>query len=164
MKKIKTLSGIEGFYYGLPSTTSSSSSQMSIKIHSVFGAYNEHDTTEGEEYIEETQNALEDVKPKVEDTAPDNTSGTNTRSQLFHDIESGDPSKDDHITLLTSHMSLKEDNSSAEHPSHQNPQVTPVLEETHNDTPATNDSMSELITIYDEAVKTDHTCDSEICL
>ena len=65
MKKIKTLSGIEGFNYGLPSTTSSPSSQISIKIHSVFGAYNEHDTTEGEEYIEDIQNTLEEVKPKV---------------------------------------------------------------------------------------------------
>ena len=83
MKKIKTLSGINGFDYGLPSTTSSSSNQMTIRIHSVFGAYNEYDTTEGEEYIEDTQNAFEDVKPKVEDIAPDNTPGTNTRSQLF---------------------------------------------------------------------------------
>ena len=63
---------------------------MTIKIHSVFGAYNEHDTNEGEEYIKETQNALKDVKPKVEDTVPDNTPGTYTRSQLFKDIESGD--------------------------------------------------------------------------
>ena len=100
---------------------------MSIKIHSVFGAYNEHDTAEGEEYIEDIQNALEEVKPKVEDTIPDNNQRTEIRSQLFKDIESGDQGQDDHITLLTSNMSLKEDNSGTEHPSHQDPQETLML-------------------------------------
>ena len=71
MKKMKNLSGIEGFDYGLPST--SSSDQTPIKIQSVFGAYNEHDKTEREEYLEDIQNALEDVKQKVEDTVPDST-------------------------------------------------------------------------------------------
>ena len=45
---------------------------MSIKIQSVFGAYNEHHTNDGEEYIEDIQNALEDVKPKVEGFIQDN--------------------------------------------------------------------------------------------
>ena len=88
MKKLKTLTGIKGFDYGLPSTTSSPSSHMSIKIQSVFGAYNENHTNEGEEYIEDIQNALEDVKPKVEGSIQDNNQRTDTRSQLFKDIES----------------------------------------------------------------------------
>ena len=104
--------------------------------------------------MEDVDNVLVDVKPKVEIPNQDNDKKEDPRAQLFKEIESLDQGQD-HITLLTSCMSLKEDTPSTGHPSHQ---VTPPLVDNHSDTNAATDSLSKLITIYDEAVKTDHTC------
>ena len=66
MKKLRSLNRIEGFDYGLPS---SPPSNRPIRIQSILGGYNEHhavksgqDTTQGQEYIEEVDNILLDVK------------------------------------------------------------------------------------------------------
>ena len=54
-------------------------------------------------------------------------------------------------------MSLTEDTTNAGPSSHK---VTPASVDTPSDTGTTVDSFSELITVFDEAIKTDHKCDS----
>ena len=54
-------------------------------------------------------------------------------------------------------MSLAEDNTNAGLSSQK---VTPASIDTPSDTGTTVDSFSELITVFDEAIKTDHKCDS----
>ena len=86
MKKLRSLNVIEGFNYGLP--PSSPPSNRSITIQSVFGGYDQHyaaegeqSTNEGQEYIEEVDSVLVDVKPKAE--APNEDKKEDQRAQLF---------------------------------------------------------------------------------
>ena len=80
----------------------------------------------------------------------------NLRVQLFREIESLDQDHDD-ITILMSNMSLAEDNTDAGPSSHEG---TPALGDTLSDMSSTVDSLSELITEFEEAVENDHKYDS----
>ena len=77
MKKLRSINVMEGFDYGLPPL--SPPNNRSITIESVFGGYDQHYAEEGEqstnggqEYIEEVDSALVDVKPKAEASDEDN--------------------------------------------------------------------------------------------
>ena len=134
----------------------------------------------GKEYFEDTWNALgssDDEKPKTEGNILKDAVEINTRSQLFHDMESGDSGQDDHITIMTSHLSLGT-NAPKEHDScvkvrvpspipvqfsHHDPEDISRLKEFYEDTfgpksqtkppsPTNPDSISNLVDTYDKAV------------
>ena len=104
-----------------------------------------------EEYFEDTRNTprlSDDGKPKNESNIVKDAVETDTRTRLFHEVESGDSGQDDHITIMTSHLSLGT-NSPKEHDSnvkvrmpslipkqfsHQNPEEISRLKEFYEDT------------------------------
>ena len=62
-----------------------------------------------EDYLENNQSTpgpSNNVKPKSENNVLKEIIWANTRTQLFQDMEAGDPGQDDNITIMTSNLSL----------------------------------------------------------
>ena len=115
MKTMINLTNERKYDYGLSSIPPSTSdhpmqeNQTSFMIHSIFRAYHEGDNKMEEEYFEDTRNTLrssDDEKPKTESNILKDVFETDIRTRLFQEIESGDSGQDDHITIMTSHLSL----------------------------------------------------------
>ena len=118
MKKMKTMVNLtnkQEYDYGLSSIPLSTSdhhtqdNQTNFMIHSIFGSYHEGDNKMEEEYLEDTRNTLgssDDEKPKTESNILKDAVETDIRTRLYQEIEFGDSGQDNHINIMTSHLSL----------------------------------------------------------
>ena len=78
-------------------------------MQSVIGCYQEEGNKENSEYFEDSENTpktSQDTKTVTKDDINTGTIQLDIRCKMFRDMESGEASHNDHLSILTAHLNL----------------------------------------------------------